>query len=224
MNKKLLLIVKNITPVLLFNIIFFVTWGIKNPTSVWISYVLIHLAYGAFVLSSLFNKESKHNRFFSFTNTTISLVYCILQFVAGLVFIILSMESVNISLYVQLPLLGIFIALIIYNVALNQRTESNTDARENELNFIRQCNLKLSLIMANHSDPTVVTQFTKAKELMETSPSKSYLEVKEMETEMLAILDEIEQIDATDIENLIRSIKKLINITNKRSATIKTLH
>ena len=98
------------------NIIFFVTWGFDNPASVWISYGLTHFAYAMLVFSSLFNQKSAKNRFFSFTNNSISLLYCVLQFIAGLVFIILRLETVNISLYVQLPLLAIYVVVIIYNI------------------------------------------------------------------------------------------------------------
>ena len=79
MKNKALSIIKNIVPVILFNIIFFVTWGFNNPASVWVSYGLIHFAYAMLVVSSMFNKASAKNVFFSFTNNSISLIYPVVE-------------------------------------------------------------------------------------------------------------------------------------------------
>lgn len=221
MNKKILLIINNVIPVVIFNIIFFITRGIDNQASVWLSYIFIHIAYGAFVFSPLLNDQSKQNHGSLFTNTIISLTYCIVQFIVGSIFIILSLESINICLYVQLPLLGIYIILIICNILFNQKSQSNEIQRGQEINFINECNLKLSLIISKSNDKSIISQLTKAKELIEASPSKSYPEVKEIETEVLKIIDEL---DSAEIDNIESIIKKLIIAVNKRNATIKTLH
>ena len=223
MKNKALLIIKNVVPVILFNIIFFVTWGFNNPASVWISYGLIHFAYAMLVVSSLFNKASAKNVFFSFTNNSISLIYCILEFVAGFVFIILRLETVNISLYVQLPLLAIYAVAIIYNIFFNDKTEANTVSRQIEIDFIKICTMKLDLVLTKQLDENAKKKLTKARELMSTSPCKSCEQVKPIEEEILSLLEKIgeEPAESDRVENL---TSLLIDSINKRNITIKGLH
>ena len=223
MKNKILSIVKNVAPVIIFNIIFFVAWGINNPASVWISYGLIHLAYATLVISSSFNRTSGRNPFFAFTNNSISLTYCIVQFVAGLVFIILRLETVNISLYVQLPLLVIYVVLIITNIFFNDKTESNTNERQKDIDFIKNCTLQLDIVLTKQLDQSVRNKLEKAKELISTSPCKSYIEVGDIEREILGIILRIneEKDDAESSENL---ISRLIESINQRNLTIQTLH
>lgn len=224
MKNKTLILVKSITPVAVFNIIFFITWGIHNPASVWVSYGLTHFAYLLFVLSTLFNKSSPKNPFFSFTNKLISLIYCILQFVAGLTFIILHMENVNICLYVQLPLLAVYAIVIACNVNINDKTHKNTEFRQEEIDFIKQCTLELDLILLKPIDNDTRKNIVKAKELIASSPSKSYPEAKPIEKEIISQLDEMktaEVLDASVLDNLATA---LIHSINKRNLTLKSLH
>lgn len=223
MKNKALSIIKNVVPVILFNIIFFVTWGFDNPASVWVSYGLIHFAYAMLVVSSMFNKASAKNVFFSFTNNSISLIYCILEFIAGLVFIILRLETVNISLYVQLPLLAIYTVAIIYNIFFNDKTEANTVSRQLEIDFIKTCTMKLDLVLTKQLDENAKKALVKARELMSTSPCKSYEQVKPIEEQILLLLEKIseEPAESDRIENL---ASLLIDSINKRNITIKGLH
>lgn len=224
MKNKILSIVKNVVPVILFNIIFFVTWGFDNPASVWISYGLTHFAYAMLVFSSLFNQKSAKNRFFSFTNNSISLLYCVLQFIAGLVFIILRLETVNISLYVQLPLLAIYVVVIIYNIYFNDKTERNTVSRQSELDFMKTCALKLDLVLTQPFNEDIKKTLNKAKELIATSPNKSYEEVKTIEEEILSILTKLNAEKNMDTDSLENLVALLIENINKRNITLKNLH
>ena len=223
MKNKALSIIKNIVPAILFNIIFFVTWGFNNPASVWVSYGLIHFAYAMLAISSIFNKASAKNVFFSFTNNSISLIYCILEFIAGLVFIILRLETVNISLYVQLPLLAIYTVAIIYNIFFNDKTEANTVSRQIEIDFIKTCTMKLDLVLAKQLDENAKKKLVKARELMSTSPCKSYEQVKPIEEEILSLLKKINEEDANS-EMMEPLASNLIESINKRNITIKSLH
>lgn len=223
MKNKALTIIKNIVPAILFNIIFFVTWGFNNPASVWVSYGLIHFAYAMLVVSSMFNKPSAKNVFFSFTNNSISLIYCILEFIAGLVFIILRLETVNISLYVQLPLLAIYTVAIIYNIFFNDKTEANTVSRQLEIDFIKTCTMKLDLVLTKQLDENAKKTLVKARELMSTSPCKSYEQAKPIEEEIMSLLEKIsdEPAESETIDNL---ASLLVDCINKRNITIKSLH
>lgn len=223
MKNKALSIIKNVVPVILFNIIFFVTWGFDNPASVWVSYGLIHFAYAMLVVSSMFNKASAKNVFFSFTNNSISLIYCILEFIAGLVFIILRLETVNISLYVQLPLLAIYTVAIIYNIFFNDKTEANTVSRQLEIDFIKTCTMKLDLVLTKQLDENAKKALVKARELMSTSPCKSYEQVKPIEEEIMSLLEKISD-ESTELELFENLASLLIDSINKRNITIKGLH
>lgn len=224
MKNKALSIIKIFVPVIMFNIIFFATWGFNNPASVWVSYGLIHVAYAMLVVSPMFNKTSAQNVFFSFTNISISLIYCIFEFIAGLIFIILRLETVNISLYVQLPLLGIYTVLIIYFIFFNDKTESNTVSHQIEIDFIKTCTLKLDLILVKQHSENIRKELSKAKELITTSPCKSYEQIKPIEEEILSLLDKIrEEADARS-ETIESLVSLLINYINKRNIAIKSMH
>lgn len=221
MKNKTLLFVKNAVPVILFNIIFFITWGFNSPASVWVSYGLIHFSYGLLVISSIFNKKSDKNGSFSFTNKLISLIYCILEFVAGLIFIILRLETVNISLYIQLPLLAIYTVVIVYNIFFNDKTEENTVGRQKELNYIKNCVLMIENILTQNIEENTRKKLMKAKELIQTSPSKSNEQSKPFEEKVMYLLTQINEkvFDSIEIENLATQLIKYIKL---RNISIKT--
>lgn len=224
MKNKVLSIIGIIVPVIIFNIVFFVIWGFNNPASVWVSYGLIHFAYAMLVFSPMFNKASAKNVFFSFTNNSISLIYCILEFVAGLIFIILRLKTVKISLCVQLPLLAVYTVLIICTVFFNDKTEKNTVSRQIEIDFIKTCTLKLDLVLAGQHSENVRKELFKAKELITTSPCKSYEQIKPIEEEILSLLDKISAEADEGSETIETLVSLLINYINKRNITIKSIH
>ena len=150
----------------------------------------------------------------------ISVIYFFIQFAVGLIFIILELETVNICLYIQLPILAIYFVILLSNIIFNDKTEKRTCERQYDIDFIRNCILKLELLLQEEQGEVVFGKLMKLKESFETSPSKSYPEVSKYEKEIVLLVEEIGETTDEERATLLNEVEKKLLVRNK---TIKTL-
>lgn len=109
---------------ILFNVAFFLLGGSDHPTSVWISYGFIHLAW-LFYVAAPFLPIDRSIPVLGLTVYSALALYCFLVFAIGIVFILVSPPSAKVALLVQLILLGLFVASLLILLMGNDRTEQS---------------------------------------------------------------------------------------------------
>lgn len=95
MRKRAILCAFFAIPLILFNVLFFLIAGSVHPQSVWISYVWIQLAFLLLIATPFFARRTENGPVYKITLALISGIYCAVEFVAGLIVIILRPESVK---------------------------------------------------------------------------------------------------------------------------------
>ena len=108
MKKTVLWVLLDLVFVIVFNVVFFVAGGVEHNPSVWISYAFIHLAYLMVLITPLLIRNSSSSAVFGFSIYTISTTYFFIEFVVGLVFIFLNLDTVQLAIIIQVVLAGLW--------------------------------------------------------------------------------------------------------------------
>lgn len=206
MKYLLLSIFKNLIFVIVFNVIFFVVCGVDNTASVWISYAAIHIAYIALIVSPKLRSDHEHP-LLTDTTVIISIVYFIIELIAGIVFISLQDNYFVIAISVQLSLLGVYGIILIINVFANRTTTHNLAIHSSEVGFIKNNCAVLELIMKDNVNDSVKPEIEKLYYLIHSSPAHSSPAVKEIEAD---ISSNILELKAMLLESRYEDAKRLI--------------
>jgi hypothetical protein len=118
-NNHLWIVHKSISPVL-FNIVFFLLGGIEHNVSVWLSYGFIHFAYLMLLLTSKLIPDGKNSAVLGNPLYAISTVYFLVEFLIGVIFILLSLNGYKTALLLQLCLAGFYGFVLISNLIANK--------------------------------------------------------------------------------------------------------
>ena len=85
MRKRAILCAFFAIPLILFNLLFFLIAGSVHPRSVWISYAWIQFAFILLIVTPWLARRTENGPVYKITLALISGVYCLVEFVVGLV-------------------------------------------------------------------------------------------------------------------------------------------
>jgi uncharacterized membrane protein YeiB len=104
-----------------FNIVFFTLGGTEHKTSVWLSYGFIIFAYAMVLITPLTVRRKPKSMIFGFSIYSVSAAYFFLEFVTGIIFILLNRDSCKYALVCQVIIAGIYAAVLIVLMLVNER-------------------------------------------------------------------------------------------------------
>lgn len=133
----LMLILKLIFPVF-FNLIFFIAFGFRHNSIIWISYAFTHFAYFMLMLTPLMVTKSKNSVLFGFSVYGISFTYFILQLIIGIGFIAVTFASIRMELHID---------------GLRNQVESVKEQGDDIIQSIYDVDLPFSAFLAAYKDP-----------------------------------------------------------------------
>ena len=204
---------------LLFNVLFFLLGGVNHPASVWISYAWIHVAYLIMIATPLFVRKTKSVIVFQFTTAQISSLYFGLEFLLGLLFIFIAPEGVKATIIIQLIPFCLFLLVFLWNMLHNEHTADNEQRRAAEISFIKTAASKAKMLMDYASDAGLKNRLEKVYDLIHSSPSRSYPSVKELESSVMMMLNElgmlIDEGNEEEVNKLIRKISYTMEERNR---------
>ena len=119
----------------IFNAIFFIVGGVEHYLSVWLSYGFIHFAYFMLLLTPLFIRRGKSAVVFGFSLYSISSGYFLVEFITGIIFILISPEKYKVSLLVQLCIAGLYGIILIANMIANEHTANADEKRHYQIEY-----------------------------------------------------------------------------------------
>ena len=121
-KNSVLWIILDLIFLVVFNTVFFVAGGFDHPASVWISYGFIHFSYLMVIITPFLIRKSSSAAVFGFSLYSISSAYFLLEFVVGLIFILIKSDSFKAALVVQIIIAGFYGVLLISNLIANEST------------------------------------------------------------------------------------------------------
>ncbi len=197
---------------ILFNVIFFLAKGkyIMHIPSVWMSYAWLHLAYAFMIATPFFSRKTQSFAVFKFTTGQVTFIYFILEFILGLLFIIIHPQSFVLALVLQLILFCLFLAAFLVNLLYNEHTAESEIRQAAEVSFIKTAASKAKFMMDSVSDVKLKARIEKVYDLIHSSPTRSYASVKELESSVMMMLNELSmELDENNEEAINKLIKKI---------------
>lgn len=225
MNKKsILYILLDLIFVAVFNTVFFVIGGTDHPASVWISYVFIHFAYIMVVATPILTRKNRSASVFGFSLYSVCATYFLVEFVLGLVFVLIASDSYKVALVVQVILAGIYAILLILNLIANENTADSIERQAGEVAYIKDAASRIKLLIGKASDKKTNKELEKAYDFICSSPSKSHRSVEVLEMDIKNIVSELENAVANDNgDEVLQLTKKIISTTEERNRRLKML-
>ena len=190
-KKNILWFILDLIFLVVFNIVFFVLGGTSHPASVWISYVFIHLAYLLMLVTPMLVKNSTSRSVFGFALLSISSAYFLLEFVIGVIFILLRSESYKAALVVQIIIAGVYAVNLVANMIANESTAEREERHESELIYVKTCSAKLKGALEKVNDKDLRKKVEKAYDSVHGSQVKSDPSVMPLERQVDSLIDDL---------------------------------
>lgn len=225
MKTTLIRIVFTLVFLVVFNTLFFLLSGTDNPTSVWVSYAYIHVAYFTILFLPVLKTKGDASYYLSSVLYGQAITYFILELIAGVVFIVYRMESPVWSLVVQTALWLIFVVLILGNAWANQATAQSLEKRKQDIDAYQSMRMSLKRLMAKTDKPELKRLIADCSDKLEASSSRQTQESEKIDIEIEQAIASLRQsITGDDVEESTSLARQLVGLIEERKTILKYSH
>jgi apolipoprotein N-acyltransferase len=207
---------------IIFNAVFFVLGGFKQPASVWISYGFIHFAYLMLVFTPKLIRPGKSAAVFGFSLYVISSVHFLIELIVGTVFIVYASESYKALLLIQIIITALYGVFLISYLIANEHTADTEEKRQSQIEYVKIASVKLKGLVEKVGDKEAKKKVEKVYDAIYSSPVKSYPALAQIENHILQSIDELENAVSTENKGIIISLAgSLLESINERNRRLK---
>lgn len=225
MKTTLIRIVFTLVFLVVFNTLFFLLSGTDNPTSVWVSYAYIHVAYFTILFLPVLKTKGDASYYLSSVLYGQAITYFILELIAGMVFIAYRMESPVWSLVVQTALWLIFVVLILGNAWANQATAQSLEKRKQDIDAYQSMRMSLKRLIAKTDKPELKRLIADCSDKLEASSSRQTQESEKIDIEIEQAIASLRQsITGDDVEESTSLARQLAGLIEERKTILKYSH
>ena len=225
MKTTLIRIVFTLVFLVVFNTLFFLLCGTDNPTSVWVSYAYIHVAYFTILFLPVLKTKGDASYYLSSVLYGQAITYFILELIAGVVFIIYRMESPVWSLVVQTALWLIFVVLILGNAWANQATAQSLEKRKQDIDAYQSMRMSLKRLIAKTDKPELKRLIADCSDKLEASSSRQTQESEKIDIEIEQAIASLRQsITESNVEESTSLARQLAGLIEERKTILKYSH
>lgn len=223
MNKKTVLwIILDLIFLAVFNTVFFVMTGLQHSASVWISCGFIHFAYLMVIVTPFLIRKSSNAAVFGFSLYSISSTYFLIEFVTGIVFIILKSDSLKVALVVQIVIAGIYGILLISHLIANESTADSVERHEDEVAYIKTAASRVKALVGKATDRKANKEIERAYDLLHSSPTKSISAVRYLESFVMSQISDLEDaVQAGETDLIIATAGEIISTMEERNRKLR---
>lgn len=223
MNKKTALwIILDLIFLVVFNTVFFVMTGFQHPASVWISYGFIHFAYLMALVTPFLIHKSSSTAVFGFSLYSISSTYFLIEFITGLIFVILKSDSFKVALVIQIVIAGIYGVLLISHLIANESTAASIERHEDEVVYIKTAATRVKSLVGKAKDKKANKEIERAYDLLHSSPTKSTSTVRNLESSVMNRISDLEDaVQAGETDLIIATAGEIISTMEERNRKLR---
>lgn len=205
-----------------FNVLFFLIVGIDNPVSVWISYGFVHAAWIVLLCTPAMLNRGDHPavRAALYAQT---IIYFLIELVAGCVFIYLRQESYTLALLVQVALFAVFMIIIFANARANVDTAQKEAVRAADKKQATQIAMRIKMLSLKVNDTETRKQMLASYDRLMRTAVKNSPEVENLNLEIDGVITTMENAVA-DQDTITRCLGELNEILSQRDETLKFNH
>lgn len=223
-KKSVLWILLDLIFLIVFNVVFFAASGFEHPASVWISYVFIHFAYIMVVMTPFLIRKGSSAAVFEFSLYSISSAYFLIEFMVGIIFMLLKNGSYKMSLIVQIIIAGIYVILLISHLIANESTADIVEKHESEVSYIKEAALQIKGLVGKTTDKKTNKAIGKAYDAVHASSTKSAARVKDLESAILNQISSLRNaVNAGNKDDIISLSDKIVSTVDERNRILKTM-
>ena len=209
---------------IVFNIYFFLLKGVDHHSSIWISYVSIHLAYLMLLITPFLVRKGSSSTDYGRPLFSISTSYFFLALIVGIVFILYSPENNTVALLVQITIAALYAILLLTNLIANEHTADNIERHDVELKYVKESSSKLNLLLKQISDNSIRKKVEKVYDLIHSSQVKSSYNVQSIEQEVICEIENLEKaIKQNNIDNIQIIVDNICHLADERNRQLKLL-
>lgn len=223
MNKRAILwIILDLIFLAVFNTVFFAMTGLQHPASVWISYGFIHFAYFMVIVTPFLIRKSSSAAVFGFSLYSISSTYFLIEFVTGLVFVILKSDSYKAALVVQIVIAGIYGILLISHLIANESTADSVERHEDEVAYIKTAATRVKALVGKAKDKKANKEIEKVYDLLHSSPTKSISTIRHLESSVMNQISDLEDaVQSGETDIIIAIAGEIISTMEERNRKLR---
>ena len=215
----------NLIFLIVFNALFFGLGGVNHHVSVWMSYGFIHFAYFMLLLTPKLIREGKSAAVFGFSLYSISATYFLIEFVTGIIFILISPESYKAAFLVQLCIAGLYGIILVSHMLSNEYTANAEEKRQHQITYVKDASAKVKSLLENISDKEAKKAVERVYDAIYSSPVKSHSLVERKETRIRQSVNELaDAVETGNKEEIITIANSLLFSINERNNLLKSFH
>jgi hypothetical protein len=222
---SILWIILDLIFIIIFNSVFFIVGGVDHNMSVWLSYGFIHFAYLMLLLTPFLIRKGKNEVVFGFSLYSISAVYFLVEFVTGIIFILLSSENYKTAFLIQLCITGLYVIMLISHMIANENTADAVKKQLYQIDFIKNASVKIKSMINRINDKGIKKKIEKLYDDFQSSPVKSHPDLAQIESRILAYINGLD--DAISIgnkESMNSLIDSLLAAISERNSLLRNLN
>ena len=207
---------------IVFNAVFFVTGGAERKTSVWISYAFIHFSYFMILLTPYLYRKGNKSAIFGFSLYFISSVYFAIEFIIGVIFILVALSGYKAALLTQLCAAGLYGIIFVADIMTNDRTSEAEEDRQNQIAYIRDASGKIKILLTKIADENIRKRIERVYDVIISSPAKSDPSISHIETNILQAIYDLEYaVFAGDRDRAIALADSIYAMATERNIRLK---
>jgi len=184
-NTHTLWVMLDLVFLIVFNTMFFILGGTQHPVSVWISYAFVHFAYFMLLLTPFMVRKGKSEAVFAFSLYSSALIYFLVEFIVGSIFIIISPANYKAALLAQFFIAGSYAVLLLSNMIANEHTAESEEKRQCEIHYVKKAADEIASIMNGIGDQETRKRVEKLHDAISASPVKSHPSLGNLESRLL---------------------------------------
>ncbi len=207
--------------IILFNVLFFVLGGTDHPASVWISYGFIHFAYLMVVLTPVLTQKTASREVFGLVISSISTIYFVVEFIIGVLFILIAFKAYKGVMLFQIVIAGIYLFFLVANLLANEHTATSEKRHAEEIEYIKSASSRVRMLLDKTSDKNTNRAIERAYDILHSSPAKTVPSVELLESNILDKVTELEiAVKNNNIEGAAKFASRIVELTEERNRQI----
>lgn len=201
-----------------FNALFFILAGTEHPISVWVAYAMINISYLMLVATPLLVRQSQSAYLFGMTLASISSVYFIVEFILGLIIILIRPSGFKATLVIQILLGGAYAVILLSNMLANEHSADSEARRSEEITAIKEMASRLKQMMDRVEDKEAAKMIERAYDYVHSSPIKSNESARHYEIQAAQYIYDLNAaVAGNDCEQIIALSKNIISSMEERN-------
>lgn len=145
-----------------------------------------------------------------------------IEFVIGLVFVILKSNSYKVALVVQIIIAGIYGVLLISYLIANESTADSVEKHEDEVAYIKTAASRVKALVGKSKGKKANKEIEKAFDLLHSSPTKSISTVRYLESAVMNQISDLEDaVQSGETDLIIVTAGEIISTIEERNRKLR---